>query len=637
MAVANLKFADLVDVASLQTLMDGLCELIGIANAVIDTDGVVITHSGWQEACALYHRVDPRTRGNCLDSDTVLAASLLKGEAFAIYACLNGLVDCAMPIIVDGYHVANIFTGQCFTEPPDSDYFRERAQNLKFDEEAYLRAIAKIPVVPRERLEKITRMYADLAQILGAYGLDRLRQRQTAEELVTLSQRLAEKVEERTLELHERNSQLQREKQALTDSEARLQALFENMSSGVAVYLPIDAEASDFVFLAFNKAAEAIDKIQRDQVIGRPLSQVFPGAAEFGLAAVLRRVAATGRAEAFPSAHYRDGRVDGWRDNYVYQLPSGELVAIYDDVTELRERETVRQELDARFRSTFDAAAIGMALVLPDGRFMQVNAALCKIVGYSEAELLGLTFQDITHPDDLQTDLSQVQALLDGDGTGYQMEKRYFHKDGRLIWILLSVSAVRDGEDRILYFVSQVQDITDRRHLLEQLERQAHLDYLTGIPNRRYFMEQAELELARVQRYGNHLSVLMLDIDRFKVINDTYGHAIGDRVLQKMGQIFIETLREIDIPGRLGGEEFAVLLPETGLQKAVEVADRLRVIVAASKIALASGLPLRFTVSIGIATLRESSVNIDTLLNLADQALYQAKQTGRNKVCCLEE
>jgi diguanylate cyclase (GGDEF)-like protein len=125
----------------------------------------------------------------------------------------------------------------------------------------------------------------------------------------------------------------------------------------------------------------------------------------------------------------------------------------------------------------------------------------------------------------------------------------------------------------------------------------------------------------------------MIDIDHFKNVNDTYGHQIGDLVLQKLGAVFLETLRDIDRVGRVGGEEFAVVLPQTDEVRAIEVAERLRQLVEATEIALKHGLPLHFTISIGVTTLVDTKANIDTLLGQADQALYKAKHLGRNQVC----
>lgn len=295
--------------------------------------------------------------------------------------------------------------------------------------------------------------------------------------------------------------------------------------------------------------------------------------------------------------------------------------------------ESALRESEERFRATFDAAAIGMALVSIEGRFIKANRALCAILGYSAEELQEKTWQALTHPDDLESDLALAQEILDGIRDSYDMEKRYFHKSGHVIWILLSGSAVRDAAGQVIYFIAQIQDITERKTLLEKLELQANRDYLTGLSNRRHFLEQGEIELSRAKRYGNALSIFMLDIDHFKKINDTHGHKAGDLVLQKLSTVCQQTLRTVDIVGRIGGEEFAVLLPETDAGQAAEVGERLRENIANSNVILDAGLPLQFTVSIGIATLKDNSINLDMLLNLADQALYDAKNSGRNRVC----
>ncbi len=309
------------------------------------------------------------------------------------------------------------------------------------------------------------------------------------------------------------------------------------------------------------------------------------------------------------------------------------ICGISTDITERRRQEEVLQESEERFRSTFDAAAIGMALVSLEGRFLRANDALCRILGYPQAELQQKTFHDITHPDDLETSLALMRELLAGSRDSYQLEKRCLHQDGHVVWILLNGSAVRDASGKVLYFVAQIQDITERRALLDKLEFQASKDYLTGLSNRRHFLERGEAELAHVQRYGHALSLFMLDIDHFKNINDTYGHKAGDIVLQKLSQVLQDTLRNVDIIGRIGGEEFVVLLPETDLEQALEVAERLREIVAAAPVIREAGLPLHFTVSIGVVTLKQKDVNLDMLLNQADRALYEAKSTGRNRVC----
>jgi diguanylate cyclase (GGDEF)-like protein len=170
-----------------------------------------------------------------------------------------------------------------------------------------------------------------------------------------------------------------------------------------------------------------------------------------------------------------------------------------------------------------------------------------------------------------------------------------------------------------------------QRRAARLLESQAHTDVLTGLANRRHFFESAEAELARAKRYAIPLSLLMLDIDHFKEVNDAHGHRTGDRVLQQLARTCLEVLRTVDVVGRVGGEEFAVLLPETALEGAVEVAERLRQAIAEAEVARDEGVPLRITVSIGVATL-DDNANLDTLMSRADAALYDAKHHGRDRV-----
>src|SRR5215210_6534843 len=154
------------------------------------------------------------------------------------------------------------------------------------------------------------------------------------------------------------------------------------------------------------------------------------------------------------------------------------FVSQIQDVTERKKFESALRESQQRFRGSFESAATGMALVGTDGRFLRVNRSLCEILGYPERKLLGKTFQEITHPEDLDADLDQVRRMLDGEIRTYQMEKRYFHKEGQVVWALLSVSLVHDEEGEPLYFVSQIQDITERKRAEERL-RQAEARYRT--------------------------------------------------------------------------------------------------------------------------------------------------------------
>jgi diguanylate cyclase (GGDEF)-like protein len=173
------------------------------------------------------------------------------------------------------------------------------------------------------------------------------------------------------------------------------------------------------------------------------------------------------------------------------------------------------------------------------------------------------------------------------------------------------------------------------RRLMElqrELEREAHTDVLTGCVSRRHFLDVTRLELARSRRHEEEVSLLMLDLDHFKAINDSHGHLVGDLVLQKVVQVCTAALRSEDTIGRLGGEEFAILLPETGRDKAMEVAERLCAGLAATEVPLDGEPAIRFTVSIGVATLTADDFSVSAMLDRADHALYKAKRRGRNRV-----
>jgi diguanylate cyclase (GGDEF)-like protein len=175
-----------------------------------------------------------------------------------------------------------------------------------------------------------------------------------------------------------------------------------------------------------------------------------------------------------------------------------------------------------------------------------------------------------------------------------------------------------------------VQDVTDRKNAEEELRRLVVTDPLTGLSNRRRFEEACEIETMRFRRYGVPASLVMLDIDFFKRVNDTYGHATGDAVLVALAETCRRALRETDVAARLGGEEFAVLLPMTSETGALEIAERLRTRLAATSVQTPAGR-LNFTVSLGVATFSGQD-EAETVLARADAALYRAKEYGRNRV-----
>src|SRR5229473_641807 len=216
-------------------------------------------------------------------------------------------------------------------------------------------------------------------------------------------------------------------------------------------------------------------------------------------------------------------------------------------------------ETEAHFRNAFDYAAIGMALVSPQGAWLRVNRSLCELVGYSEEELLRSNFQGITHADDVGNDLANLYRLIQGETPTCQVEKRYVHRFGQIVWALNSVSLVRDSDDQPAHFIFQIQDITERKRAEAALQSLSLVDELTGLYNRRGFLAVTEQHLAAIRRNEKVPVVLYADLDGLKEINDSLGHHEGDRALVKAAEIFKDTFRSSDILARLGGDEFVVL------------------------------------------------------------------------------
>lgn len=241
------------------------------------------------------------------------------------------------------------------------------------------------------------------------------------------------------------------------------------------------------------------------------------------------------------------------------------------------------------------------------------------------------------HPQDRAPLDSALKAHLRGHSPHYVFEHRVRTGEGAWKWILARGLVVRrDDGGRPLRMVGTVADISERKHMEEELRALATTDYLTGLSNRRHFLARVAEELARLSRHpDNEAAVLMLDLDHFKAVNDRYGHSAGDAVLRHFAELMREGLRRIDLPGRVGGEEFAVLLPDAGIEDAQKMAERLSVRLAGQPMDV-EGNCIPVTVSIGITRLRPEDPSPDEALQRADKALYRAKSAGRDCVRVFE-
>ena len=286
------------------------------------------------------------------------------------------------------------------------------------------------------------------------------------------------------------------------------------------------------------------------------------------------------------------------------------------------------REVRELFETAFGNAPIGMALVDMHGRWLQLNSALCRITGLSANELKATTLDAITHPEDVGLAADDMKSLLAGQIPSYQVEKRYRHAWGHFVWVLLTVSVVRDVNGRALYAINQIQDISERKERARQLEYLVDHDFLTGLYNRRWFERELGREVERAARYGTPGAVLVIDLDHFKNINDSFGHQAGDDLLKGVAGLLKQRARQSDVLARLGGDEFALLLPQTSPDRAELVADEI-VKTLNRRMAASAGQSLAITASVGVAI--SDGLTDTELLAYADLAMYEAKEAGRNR------
>jgi diguanylate cyclase (GGDEF)-like protein/PAS domain S-box-containing protein len=288
-------------------------------------------------------------------------------------------------------------------------------------------------------------------------------------------------------------------------------------------------------------------------------------------------------------------------------------------------------ESEEHFRSAFDYAAIGMALVSPEGKWLRVNRALCEIVGYSEPELLVTDFQTITHREDLGNDLAEIYRLLSGETLTCQLEKRYIHKLGHDVWTSANASLVRDAAGLPLHFIFQIQDITERKRAEAAIRTLSLADELTGLYNRRGFLAFTKQHLNSLHRTNKGVVVVYADLDGLKVINDSFGHKEGDRALIKTAELLKETFRTSDVLGRLGGDEFTALAavdPEGGVERLVSrLQDRFDNYNALKVV------PYKLSISIGLVQRDAAGTqSMEDLMALADLAMYENKRTKQTSL-----
>ncbi|MCK9356724.1 MAG: PAS domain S-box protein [Dehalococcoidia bacterium] len=297
------------------------------------------------------------------------------------------------------------------------------------------------------------------------------------------------------------------------------------------------------------------------------------------------------------------------------------------DVTEMREAERALRASEERFRSLFEQSWDANYVGTPEGAIIDVNQSWLDLFGYSRGDLSNLTAFDLyADPADRGPFLRRMAA----EGR-VQDEVRYKKKDGTVFDCERTVVARKDEQGRTIAYQGIFRNVSQRKRDRAELERLARFDALTGAFNRRSILEKLDEWVRHVRRYKGHLSVVMLDIDHFKLVNDRHGHQVGDHVLADTATLLQRSVRQTDFVGRYGGEEFLIILPRTDAAGATVMAQRTRAIVQGTTMHDAEGGMLGITASLGVAEWGDED-DEDALIRRADAALYRAKAAGRNRV-----
>lgn len=441
---------------------------------------------------------------------------------------------------------------------------------------------------------------------------------------------------------------LKRLEQKLQLRESVFRGLFENMSSAVAIYDAVD-NGSDFIFHDFNLAGELIENIKREQLIGKRLTEVFPKVKEYGLHTALQRVWRTGQAEHFPISFYSDERISAWRENFIFRLQSGELVVIYNDVTERKIAEVAIKESRENLQLLLDSMAEGAYGVDNNGNCTFINKAFLHLLGYQDSsEIVGHNIHNLIHQKHAngepypECECNMHKAYENRQSINVSHEV-FWRKDGTSIPIeYFSQPIIKEGA--IIGAIATFIDITERKKAEEEIHKLAFYDALTGLANRRLLTDRVKQTLIMSKRNNHYGALIFLDLDNFKSLNDAHGHNAGDMLLVEVATRIKNCVRAADSAARLGGDEFIVMLGELDADKATSVKEAS---IVAQKISKALAAPYSLivqqesnakvtvmhycTASIGVMVFNSQS-SPDDILRYADIAMYQAKEDGGNLV-----
>lgn len=478
-----------VDFERANALLEDFNKATGFVTAILDLDGNILSKSGWRKICTDFHRVNAATAINCTKSDTELASKLEEGKKYHFYKCINGLIDVAVPIVIRNEHIANLFSGQFFFKEPDFSFFKKQAQKYGFDEKLYLEALSKVPVVSHENVESVMGFLLNITQTIIEMTADRLDQIDLIEEL------------------NKRES-------ALVESQTQLRQTANDLLESQRI-AHIGTWRLDLATNQVNWSEELYKMYGFDPSLPPPPytehMKLFTPESWNILSTALEQTRTTGTPYELELETIKKDGSNGWMwvRGEANKDQSGEIVSLWgaaQDISESKKERYALKESEEKFKYLFENSAVGKSITLPSGE-VEFNSTMCRMLGYNPEELRNRKFQELTHPDDVEFSEREVRKVISGEKESIRFNKRYLKKDGSIMWADVLANARRALDGTLVYFMTSIIDITDRKLSEEQLRESEE----------RFAMlfQQAPLGYQSLDEQGRFLEVNQKWLDTF--------------------------------------------------------------------------------------------------------------------------
>lgn len=506
--ISDFTFSELVDISDLQQLITHFSELANCPVAILDTNNNFLASFGWKKICSCFHRIHPETKKLCSESDNLIKQNLGTKNPIA-YKCKNGLWDVAYPIFIEKKHVANIFFGQFLFDDEEIDipFFENQAEKYGFDKTEYLNCLNEVPRMSRKKTETLKDFSAILAQMITKTGYANLLLKK-------------EKIEE----LRIANKQIK-------DSELKFRKLFEQVGVGVA-----QVQTSTGRFVKVNKKFADMLGYSIDEMLTLTFKEItHPGDLKESLknqSLLLKKQIGEFSIE---KRYVRKNGSSVWA--ILTASSMGEMrgesdfqIAVVQDITERKKAEQDLIDSELKFRTFFEQAGVGVVQIESStGRFLRLNKKFADMLGYTIDEMLQLNYKSITHPDDLNRNLEQMNLLLKKQILEFSIEKRYIRKDGTILWTILTVTGMSEAIGGIMTNIAIAQDITERK--------KSEQDLIDSELKFRTVFELAGVGVAQVET----------STGRFIKINKKFADIVGYTVAEMMHLTFHDFTHPDDI------------------------------------------------------------------------------------------